>query len=550
MTEQERARTDTVRKIAPVLDEIKGKHGMGVFTSIGIADNEMIYAHRRRISKVNDTKNMNELLAVGAKIAPNVFLMERDSIGALISGKNYNGVLNQRVHERVAEEHKEAIGTKLGIDPHAVDHTHVEQLLQQNDSSIGSIVRKAKKGKQTDNDSIDLSTAGSWGTNLAIAPLVDKIVESNQRRLERSFSRPFSALDMVLTLDEQLKGNPDMSSFQLPGKDGNSLPLEGFLMEMIVQHQRDMSDFSQKHTEIREALKDDVIAAVKPLAEALRKGDIGALSLVRLVGEGHLIKNGGRSIASVQEVENWIEKQAGKPTTQAHVDPKEYLKNSSFSLEDLKKALGTLQGEEKYHLAVMVPDEVLVAAGMAEEEVKSLRDATNKHREQLIGEALAGVNAKSDDQLKKEGLGKNEITQIRDAYTAFKDSGDKAIHELKSNSTHATGLEQVLANWAVPNVIGDKAHFGKVITAGRSEAKQIVETAATNPVADDSSTKKAAESIHHTKAKDMVQVDKSEEDFADKDADNSEEKAEKTSFADREDKREESRSQAGEAKRA
>jgi hypothetical protein len=42
---------------------------------------------------------------------------------------------------------------------------------------------------------------------------------------------------MIIELDKQVMAKPDASSFTTPGRDGDSYPLEEYLMRILIQHQ-------------------------------------------------------------------------------------------------------------------------------------------------------------------------------------------------------------------------------------------------------------------------------------------------------------------------
>ena len=219
----------------------------------------------------------------------------------------------------------------------------------------------------------------------------------------------------------------------------------------MVHHQAERADISDQHTEIREALMDDVMAVSKKLAHAIRDGEISTLALVRMVGEGHIIKKKGRAIASVGEVADLIRNASGHQSTYVQVDPAEYYKDAAFSRDHLKTALKSLQGEELRIFSSMFPNEVLEEAGMPAKDVKAMREATAKQYDQMIADAITGLHAKSDEALKEMGLAQNEIAQVRDAYAKLEDTGLDAVKSLKTNAANDHGVEHLLTNAVVHN---------------------------------------------------------------------------------------------------
>ncbi|MFN7452378.1 MAG: hypothetical protein ACK5R5_05715, partial [Alphaproteobacteria bacterium] len=61
-SEQRDSLRDAAKRVAPVLDEIKGKHSIGAFASIKPQDNEVIYVQRRRINGSYSIKYSQDFL--------------------------------------------------------------------------------------------------------------------------------------------------------------------------------------------------------------------------------------------------------------------------------------------------------------------------------------------------------------------------------------------------------------------------------------------------------------------------------------------------------
>ena len=414
---QHTARVDLAKKIAPVLDEIKGKHSSSTLMRVTQADNEMIYFARQRMKMKADTDLKNKVTTLIVNVLPNM---------AMSFGQS------KRMW------HDQPLKSKL-------------------EGTEAKIADWGKKVLQ-------------FGT-----PAINRtLIHSNERALNHKLTSAYCALDMVVELEKQVADNPKASSFQLPGKKGGALALDKYIEAILFQHQKDMSEISADHTEIRTALKEDVAAVTAPLAEAIRKGELSSLSLVQLIGTGKIIKNHGRSIASVDEVKTLIEHSAAKPATMVHVDPKAHYKEAPYTREDLKAVLKALEGDEKHHFAAMLPDTVLEDAGMPAHEIKEMRVATSQLYEQMLAEAIVGLQAKSDDELKKDGLAKNEITILRTAFKKIEQKGLEAVHELKASPTNARGVEQLIVNVAVPQISkGDTTYLGTLISDGHEKFDDV-----------------------------------------------------------------------------
>lgn len=437
---QRKARAKLARQLAPVLDDIKGSHSLGALMSLTASQNEVIYAHRRRMSKINHADNFENVIDFAVNVTPNMAL----------SLPQFHGMWAKDMSAEAAAAHaQEAMNKVQG----GGDASTLGQLQMLGTTFVGA------------------STAG----------ISNHLKKSNRRKLEKSL-QPYSALEMILTLEEQVAQDPNASSFQAPGKNGESYPLEEYIMRLMIQHQKDMADINPQYTELRPALKEDLSTIAHPIAEAIRSGDLSAMTLIRWVGEGKLIKNHGRSVVGVAEVEALLDRAEKKPQPVPAVNSKDYYTEASFNKEDLRTALGSLKGEERLSFAAMFPDSILQEAGIAEGEIKSIREATLKNYDHMLAQAVAGLAAKSDDDLTREGLAKNEIKQLRDAYEQIQGEGEQATHKLKTSPANANGIERTLTNWAVASVKGDKEHIGTLLSRGNQQlaAMPAKEEAATS----------------------------------------------------------------------
>ena len=420
--DQHTQRRELARKIAPVLSEIKGSHSVGALMNVSASQNEMIFAQRKRLAMKADTDNMNNLIKLIVNVTPG-FVSDFPS-----TGRMWNGKPELKAAASNANNPFERIG--------------------------GLLSRTLAPG------------------------LSSMLISSNNRVLRKKFASEYSALDMALTLEDQVEHNPKAYGFQLPGKRGESLSLEDYIVKMMIQHQKDMADILPDHTELRAALKEDMSAAAAPLAEAIKNGDMSALALVRLIGEGKIIKNKGRAICTADEVAGLIQTDKPKAHKYTRVDAKEFYANASFTKKEMSEALKSLEGEEKQVFAAMFPDSILEEAGMKKDEITSMRTAMMERYEHHLAEAVTGVAAKSDEQLKQEGLAGHEIKQIRKAADALANQGEQAIKELKSGLNNANGIERAMMNLAVPRINGDKHYFGALLSKGREEVKNLPEVAA------------------------------------------------------------------------
>jgi hypothetical protein len=440
---QRKQRENLAREIAPVLDDIKGNHSLSALYSVSQKDNEVIFSHRKRLAKIANTENVTRWMDLGVNAGPNMML----------DGKRFHAIWQ----------------TKGNVSEAAMRAREEQLRLQREQQAAHGELGDAQQGKMI------LSSL----LNVSFPQLAERMSRTSQYNLSKQL-QPYSALEMILELNAQVASSPNArafqepKSFQSPHSHRAQYSLEQYLMRTFIQHQKDMADICPDHTEIREALREELAVAVKPIAAAIHKGDMNVMSLVRMVGEGKIIKKQGRGIASPDEVKALIKKDAPKQSTYVQVDPAEYYKDAAFTREQLKTALKTLEGDERYTFAAMFPDSVLAEAGMSKKEIHAMRDATLKHYDATLVDAIAGLNSKSDEALKQEGLAENEIQVIREAFSQIQETGVEAVKQLKTSATNENGIEHLLTN----AVVHKPQHLGMLVNLGReANAGEMAEAA-------------------------------------------------------------------------
>ncbi len=425
------------RAIAPVLEDIRGNHSVGALMSIREEDNEVIYVHRKRMAQKMNLETTNNTIDLLLNVGPKIATTEK--LSHMWSGEELRSTQKAREAQRLAELANPEL---------------------KKDKTSGT---SAEKDSKTSSMVEWLKSTVSMGSS----PVATYITTRNTRKLQKN-SRSFSTLEMIMELDKQVAADPKARSFTTPGHGRRqSYGLEEYILCVMRNHQSEMADINDQHTELRDALTDDALKAASQLAKAIRNGEISALSLVRMVGEGHLIKRHGRAVASADEVRDLIQQASGKQATYVHVDPAEYYKDAAFTKEQLKTALKSLDGEELRIFASMFPNDVLEEAGMSAKDVKAMREATANHYDNVIAEAILGLSELSDEELKKDGLAESEIKQLRKAHHLLQGHGIDAVKEIKTSATNNEGIEHLLTNVTVHK----PEYLGKLIGVGREQLK-------------------------------------------------------------------------------
>jgi hypothetical protein len=418
------------RSLRPVLDDISADHGKVSFGDISQGQNEVIYAHRRRLEQE---------LGFSAK---------RSGLGFAIY---IAGGLVETV-----------TGKKLATN------THATRALNGNSEPTAELLIQT-----------GIPLLGNY---------VAKNVETGYAEDHRG--RFFSAYEMIEGLDGQLKdvdfkdARSAHLQFSLPKEaKRHSLSLEDYITETILLHSRDMEHLDANYVHLRSALRPEVEDVSKMIADAIRAGELPAMGLVRLIGEGHIIKNQGKGVAHPDAVRVAIEKLSGNATNYAVTDSKEYYGDATFDKKDVKEALKSLEGEERLFFAAMLPDAVLKEAGVAAEEIKAIREKSSAWYESKLSELVVGLATTDDKVLAEQGMAKTEIESLRKVAAAIQNEGTEAVHAFRSNASHRNGIERVLTNAMVTKLPAEgREYLGRLAERGQQalKAAENAETANDN----------------------------------------------------------------------
>ena len=432
--DQRKEYMEMAKKMAPVLDELKDGHSVLSLMRVGRFNgepgtNDMVYAHRSRLTKKAGMQNFNSVIDIGVNSGPSL----------LMAGRKFGRMWKEdkSPSQLVADDRAKVLADRTASDV--------------SENTEGGMSLGAIGGLAMDNS----------------LPQVAKIFKKKNDEKLAKLVQGYSAFDLVFALQEHLTNKADAKTFAPPGRNSQPLSLENYISMIIMQHQKDMVVFDPEQSEIRKELHEDLALVAKPMAKALRAGTISAMSLVRLIGENHVVKSHGRVIASAAEVEAQIERMAGKTTTKLHQDPKDYYGTASFTKDDLKSALKSLDGDERLLFASWFSDAILEDAGISTGEIKDIREATAKSYETGLLNAISGLATQSDAALKDAGMATAEIKQLRHAQQRIERDGAEAVHQLRESPAQPHGVERVLANVAVAQVLGDKTYVGKLVTKGR-----------------------------------------------------------------------------------
>lgn len=283
-----------------------------------------------------------------------------------------------------------------------------------------------------------------------------------------------SAFTLIETLNEQIKkhanqgGNIARADLAFPKTMGNrSTTLANYIATIIKAHNADMARMHpEDFSELRPALSGQLQEVSKQLASAIAAGDLAPLSLIRLIGEGHIIKQQGRGLIEPSEISALVGKHAGSALSRVDISAEDYLKMAAFKDKELRETLNNLDGVERGLFASFFPNSVLKRAGLSEDQISTIRAETAPVYERNLAVLLAGICAQNDEELKKSGMADSEIKTLREAHAHLENHGEEAVHAMRANATNAKGIELPLVNAALP-LIQSGTHLGTLMQAGK-----------------------------------------------------------------------------------
>jgi hypothetical protein len=468
LTKRHETKLGILHQIAPVLDDIKGNHAESTFNRITRSDNEMLYAFRRRLHKEHSTRSMYDLISLAAVIGPNLVTAEGQNFQALVSGQTLDEV---KKTAELKKAEKAAVKTP--------DSPEEEPLFDFNKMS-----------------------AALTATNLGWSQIVESVSKQKITHLYKT-RQPVSALEMVLELEKQVEYAPDARGFKMPGSQARECSLEAYVAQVIVQHQKDMADIEPDYTVLRESLVKDLQPVVKPIADAIRKGELSALSLVRLVGEGAIIKNKGRALASAQEVQAAMDRQLGKSASYTQVDPKEFLKNAEYTEQQAIDTLKHLSGQERIEMGAILPKFILEKAKVSKDEMGKMEAYRKAHIAEVVKPLIAAATQAANENDDKS----SKSQQLNEAQAKIERSDDAALAKLMTGPGNQHGIDQLAANYAIPKIIGEKIGLGPLLETGRKAAAEMVGSASNDDETRATGTHGRSFSAREAQRRDMDAMD-------------------------------------------
>lgn len=242
-------------------------------------------------------------------------------------------------------------------------------------------------------------------------------------------------------------------------KEGESLNLKQYIIEVFQQHERDRepnrSFYDAKTGKAIDPLKGTMLNNLTPLvdviAEHIADGTLSGDALYKLVGENRVIQHsasGARVFAKAEALNKMIDEELSPV-----LGTREVMKMEEFTAkfpdpkgaqEMLKKNLAGMQGVTKAVFAAQYPDDILVQSGMAKADVFPMRkQAHEKDRSIYFAAVMASHFAKrSDEELKKLGVPENEAKALRSLAEKV-DGGDMKELKLAVHGSDKSAIDAI-----------------------------------------------------------------------------------------------------------
>lgn len=422
--EHQKDNNTLAQKARPVLDELKGNHSSLAFMMVGMSDNTVITAHKRRMEKVYGSKTLAQVSDLVINAGANIML----------DVKQFRGMWKENLSPKQLEAKAllkaEEVAVQTKEDGETAEHATQQSVLEQQ--------QKGKNKKALDQG---LGVAGA---------LVSEIFTNQAHRKQKELEKHPSAFEMIVALEEQVSHNPN-ARFQAP-KESRDYSLEAYIMKVILTHQRELADMDSHYSELRPALREDLAELVQPMAAAIRDGRISALTLMHLVGEPQkypIIRNKGRALATGDEVEDMIEKMVGKKSNTRLVDVDDFMARHDMSVEHFKKLLPHATGEDRIKLCALIPNAVLEKVGVSEAEIHKIEEfRKSPEYDAFIRDLTAGLAATEEKDLKHTGMTNTQIKHLDRAAEKLREDS-AAVKEIKTSLTNQDGIEHELLDWAL-----------------------------------------------------------------------------------------------------
>ena len=265
-------------------------------------------------------------------------------------------------------------------------------------------------------------------------------------------------------LPEEYKGNCALNlcysfidDMDAAAKNLDPLDKKGMEREIREQSRKLIEIFKERYREsgwkaMPERVQEKLEEVTEQMVRPMLMGELSPLAVINLAGEGRILQNGGRSVASESEVKAALEEQMNKLSMQRMMSLDDFQSETELRVSDIAGAWKTLGPEENAFLSIVVPDVVLLKAGMTKEQIAEFHAKGDKTFT-TMAEGIIGVMAKEPAEKLRDKFSKAEIAQLREldeALTRINDTphrreDDLEVMDEKDRLTHTSAVRKLLA---------------------------------------------------------------------------------------------------------
>ena len=312
------------------------------------------------------------------------------------------------------------------------------------------------------------------------ASFLQKEVKSSSMANEDKHAKEKTALSMILKLQDQAERDGKVDFVE--GKK-----LSAYVKDVFETHQKTMG-----RPAIGERNRPDLEYASEQIAHAIAHGTMHPMALVHLVGDGSIVRNGGKTIATRAEVTQSIATMTSKMPAKYAVDPDKYLSESNYSEAEAKEMVEKLPPAARDMFLSLMPDEVKTRLGVSDAEIAQIHLRAQDQLAQNMQMMVFDIASRGDDELKAQHMTDKEIEFVRKVAKESKAQGVASV--LAAVSTHGKfkdGIEFALVNdksyW---QSIAEGKHFGDSYHAANDELySERVKREATEKLVDERARK-------------------------------------------------------------
>jgi hypothetical protein len=446
-------RNELTDKLAPVIQAEGMSVGLNSLQRGELAKNEIVKLELDRISDRAQSRFFKDVAAASLTVIPQAVVKHREDLIRVSGAKPANAKLNA---QEKAEAAKEALIEKRNLEQkarefyqeHYVGDNPEKPIVPQSDrereQAIREIIAEFKGDQATQAKAEQARKAASEGLfsneNLInygtpIASLVQKEMQSSNMANADKHAKEKTAFSMIMKLQDVVERDGKLDSVE--GKK-----LSSYVKEIFETHQKNM-----RRSSIGERNSGDLEYASSEIAQSIARGTLHPLALIHLVGDGEIVRNNGKSIASRAEVSQSIAKMTTKMPAKYAVDPDKYLSETSFSEAEAKELVTKLPSNTRDVFLSLMPDEVKTRLGTSDAEIAQIHARVKDTLAQQMQLMVFDLASRSDDDLKAQHITDNEIKFLRKVAKDSKAKGAASV--LAAVSTHGNfkdGIEFALVN--------------------------------------------------------------------------------------------------------